>query len=169
MPQQRSIQSINLHRGLRWELQIRIMADRLSDGRRPFKSIRDATADLKTCAFCGIQNEYMKRCSGCHWARYCSRKCMENDWPQHKGVCSPDERFPVSVEGIPLSGGRDVFAAAAGHVTLDLKTCAFCGVEKVHMKHCSGCYQARYCSRKCQKNDWLQHKLICGYMRRSFP
>ena len=122
---------------------LRILADRLSDGRRPFKSIRDATADLKTCAFCGIQNEYMKRCSGCHWARYCSRKCMENDWPQHKGACSPDERFPVNVEGIPYSGGRDVFPAAVGHVTLYSKTCAFCGIEKVHSDLLTALLRAR--------------------------
>jgi hypothetical protein len=31
------------------------------------------------------------------------------------------------------------------------------------MKKCSGCKLARYCSSRCQKNDWdIQHREVCN-------
>ncbi|KAF2820473.1 hypothetical protein CC86DRAFT_113524 [Ophiobolus disseminans] len=34
--------------------------------------------------------------------------------------------------------------------------------NKVGVKQCSSCANARYCSTQCQKQDWKQHKIICG-------
>lgn len=39
------------------------------------------------------------------------------------------------------------------------KLCASCG--KVTTKFCVGCRKIYYCSDKCQKADWKNHKLIC--------
>ena len=30
------------------------------------------------------------------------------------------------------------------------------------LKHCSGCQKVCYCSRKCQKDDWRDHKVRCS-------
>lgn len=32
-----------------------------------------------------------------------------------------------------------------------------------NLKICSGCMQARYCDRDCQKKDWKNHKCVCLY------
>ena len=42
--------------------------------------------------------------------------------------------------------------------------CWHCGADAIHrkkFKKCSGCYQVRYCSKECQRNDWSAHKNIC--------
>lgn len=42
--------------------------------------------------------------------------------------------------------------------------CWHCGADPIYRKKfqkCSGCYQVRYCSKECQKNDWIAHKIIC--------
>ena len=42
------------------------------------------------------------------------------------------------------------------------KACAMCGAS--YGKRCSGCYQVRYCSRRCQKDHWLEHKPACEWL-----
>jgi hypothetical protein len=41
--------------------------------------------------------------------------------------------------------------------------CNFCNKRDEHKKHkkCAKCRDTYYCSIKCQKNDWQQHKLKC--------
>lgn len=41
--------------------------------------------------------------------------------------------------------------------------CAYCYVIscKHRIKRCSGCKQIRYCSRRCQEDDWENHKVWC--------
>jgi hypothetical protein len=39
--------------------------------------------------------------------------------------------------------------------------CKIKGCNKKGIKRCSGCGWSRYCSRECQKNDWLSHKSNC--------
>ena len=39
--------------------------------------------------------------------------------------------------------------------------CSGCGVLKAKMRKCSNCHFAYYCTEKCQRNDWSQHKLVC--------
>jgi hypothetical protein len=52
--------------------------------------------------------------------------------------------------------------------TYDIKcplVCYQCGTDKrkngKKLKKCSGCKCAWYCSEKCQKKDWLRHRLWC--------
>ena len=42
------------------------------------------------------------------------------------------------------------------------KSCAFCFVNKVAFKSCSGCHSVFYCSTSCQRNHWLWHKVVCS-------
>ena len=42
--------------------------------------------------------------------------------------------------------------------------CTSCGLYEgsaERFKTCNGCGQAKYCSRRCQKEHWGQHKAIC--------
>ena len=39
--------------------------------------------------------------------------------------------------------------------------CANCSEDNSNLKLCSGCHQARYCSRECQVQHWPVHKLVC--------
>lgn len=42
--------------------------------------------------------------------------------------------------------------------------CWHCGAKPKHsqkFQKCSGCFEVRYCSQECQKNDWCAHKKIC--------
>jgi hypothetical protein len=44
------------------------------------------------------------------------------------------------------------------------KTCIICRAvasPDLQIQYCSVCQSASYCSRKCQKKDWKQHKKIC--------
>lgn len=43
---------------------------------------------------------------------------------------------------------------------MDTKSMCICG-EKAD-KYCSKCKFQRYCSVKCQKNDWRKHKKVCN-------
>ena len=40
-------------------------------------------------------------------------------------------------------------------------TLPYCKAERNFMKSCSGCRSVNYCSRECQKVDWLRHKRFC--------
>jgi hypothetical protein len=41
--------------------------------------------------------------------------------------------------------------------------CSTCGEGNVKTMLCSGCHNIRYCSKKCQKADWKNHKRMCFY------
>ena len=40
--------------------------------------------------------------------------------------------------------------------------CDYCGRTDLKCFRCSGCESARYCSRKCQKKAWPNHKELCS-------
>ena len=39
------------------------------------------------CAKCGNSYQYMKRCSGCTFVKYCNNDCQHNDWHHHQKIC----------------------------------------------------------------------------------
>ena len=45
--------------------------------------------------------------------------------------------------------------------------CNSCGLIKPETFRCSGCKAIRYCSKECQKDDWLEHKDFCKSLRTS--
>ena len=58
---------------------------------------------------------------------------------------------PVTTESAPKSEGE---------IGRDRKVCAACGKAKAN-KVCSRCKETFYCSAKCQKEHWKQHKRKC--------
>ena len=45
-------------------------------------------------------------------------------------------------------------------------TCAFCGKDEASQPHCAGCNFVTYCSRECQRNDWITHKPTCQFCKK---
>lgn len=45
--------------------------------------------------------------------------------------------------------------------TYKIRICFHCGAIENKMKSCGDCGTTYYCSQKCQKNDWINHKNIC--------
>ena len=88
--------STTLRRGFRHEISIRVRLRDVTQGRIPFEPLRDATQDLKTCAYCFSKQPKMKRCVGCRWARYCNRGCQTAHWRAHRQMCCP---WPYLSEG----------------------------------------------------------------------
>mmetsp|Transcript_12758 Transcript_12758/g.18764 ORF Transcript_12758/g.18764 Transcript_12758/m.18764 type:complete len:319 (+) Transcript_12758:309-1265(+) len=65
------------------------------------------------------------------------------------------ERYGVtrlSISALPLSIQHE-------DSLLSLPNCALCHFTAT--KHCKGCQEVTYCSRECQSQDWLVHKIFC--------
>ena len=45
--------------------------------------------------------------------------------------------------------------------TIYEKECSKCGKFNVKLLKCAGCNNEYYCSKKCQKKDWIYHKSHC--------
>ena len=70
--------------------------------------MRNAGGDFRTCIRCGKMTPKNKRCSGCMWARYCSRDCQKADWRTHRSVCCPDHALPRHQRSLPLRYAENV-------------------------------------------------------------
>jgi len=53
--------------------------------------------DNSVCMFC--KGPSRRRCSGCHFARYCGEKCSVADWKIHKIECKPLAACPIFYGG----------------------------------------------------------------------
>ena len=82
--------------------------------------------------------EGAKRCSRCKLQFYCSKKCQQSDWKNHKALCN-------ELNQVSLSLAKDV--------------CSVCSKEGA--KRCSKCRVQYCCSKECQQNDWKNHKSVC--------
>ncbi|CAI5719262.1 unnamed protein product [Hyaloperonospora brassicae] len=48
------------------------------------------------CSACFASQVPLSRCTGCRVARYCSRRCQQLDWPQHRGECPAWRSIPAA-------------------------------------------------------------------------
>ena len=72
-----------------------------------YEPLRDGPRDLKFCEHCKRPQLQMRKCSGCHWARYCSRNCQNRNWLIHKPICGPETSFQqLGFSGIRLPSRR---------------------------------------------------------------
>ncbi|KAJ6474874.1 hypothetical protein C8R45DRAFT_1160095 [Mycena sanguinolenta] len=58
----------------------------------PSKTIRTGRRNIQIyCLGCGKSDKELgqplRKCSGCHTAPYCSKKCQAENWPDHKPIC----------------------------------------------------------------------------------
>lgn len=100
-----------------------------------------------------IKREF-QRCSKCKAVTYCSRRCQEDDWPEHRQYCSG--KAQVEVEGEVVT--------EPNATTAESSACGACGREEEEgdkLLLCSGCHSVKYCDRECQRAAWKTHKATC--------
>ncbi|GAB1605295.1 hypothetical protein Ahia01_000811300, partial [Argonauta hians] len=97
------------------------------------------------CARCQISDVELKKCTQCSKIWYCSKKCQRADWKNHKTSCQSDK---------PKDGTNPNKEAPGAH-------CAVCQKSDVELKKCTQCSKIWYCSKKCQRADWKNHKTSC--------
>ena len=57
-------------------------------------------------------------------------------------------------------------ATTGGVITGGVYGVCLCGATaSVKLSLCSQCRNAQYCCKACQKQDWKEHKLVCGALR----
>ena len=62
---------------------------------------------------------------------------------------------------------KDPIVADVAELELGPTKCAYCGLDQMeYIMRCVGCERnesaAIYCSSRCQKADWKQHKKVCS-------
>ncbi len=67
----------------------------------------------------------------------------------------------VPIPGAPISEYAPIDGVEPGSETADViaKMCRFCGLCGDNSR--CRCKAVRYCSKKCQRDDWDEHKLVC--------
>ena len=71
--------------------------------------------------------------------------------------------YPSDI-GFSTKKYRKWFLQKCGHLNIchGRRYCYHCGKQRLKkIKACKACRSAFYCSRKCQKSEWIFHKLVC--------
>ena len=97
----------------------------------------------KLCTYCRLKLSKVMTCSGCRNVSYCGIECQKKHWKVHKSYCR--------------NGGK---AESIGMSAVDI-TCGGCGRVSVNLKKCTQCETVKYCSKECQRKDWIKHKTSC--------
>ncbi|KAL5005210.1 hypothetical protein ScPMuIL_018666 [Solemya velum] len=130
------------------------------------------------CHVCGRRSK-LKDCSRCHRISYCSKNCQTRDWQNHRESCkSSGEPFPKRTDVQDgqknTENGADATSAdsssplrltVTGGRTCTMNACMVCGAPQRMI--CSKCNIARYCSDRCQQQNWETHKAFCSQLVQS--
>ena len=101
---------------------------------------------METCPVCGMSGQ-LKSCQGCLKQKYCSTKCQKVDWKKHKDHCFKE------ITKTETENNRN-------DINETLAICSYCKRKNISLS-CSGCNAVYYCSKSCQKLDWIKHKISC--------
>ena len=140
-----------------------------------------AQTEIKLCFYCKNPGMSLKKCSNCHTAQYCGKKCQKSDWKEHKEICphlstpewsiewnqiSSNLRSEIYEEGLmtrcrenELQDNKEVRNQSTAQS--EAKLCYYCKKPKMSLKKCNNCYTAQYCGKQCQKSDRENHKEVC--------
>ncbi|XP_037960764.1 uncharacterized protein LOC119689905 isoform X2 [Teleopsis dalmanni] len=95
---------------------------------------------------------------------FCSLQCLNKNFPAHRETCPEINRRRFSFLEIilacqPRKPGDPIFPIRL-YKPPKMATimCVYC-MEQADF-YCEKC-ETSYCSSRCQKSDWLNHKLIC--------
>ena len=72
--------------------------------------------------------------------------------------------FPAVFPAVSAGGESALTGAGAGTPALGTLSCRYCLTPRVRgsLYNCTKCYNALYCNRECQSNDWREHKRVCA-------
>ncbi|KAI9010268.1 hypothetical protein DFJ74DRAFT_686546 [Hyaloraphidium curvatum] len=80
-------------------------------------------------------------------------------------VCDSEARYRAAEKLVTVRDPTDVTKEPK-----DIYVCLGClraSADLAEFKRCGGCHEALYCSPRCQKADWRNHKGSCVAMRAS--
>ncbi len=99
------------------------------------------------CMNCFTHRRKMKKCQKCQLVYYCSVECQKANWLDHNKICG--------VKHLKMMENPPIFRVE--------NTCMTCHDIKPKMKFktCGICRRVYYCSVKCQRADWKEHKKTC--------
>ncbi|KAF1781559.1 Zinc finger, MYND-type [Phytophthora cactorum] len=68
----------------------------LHAGSRVLRTSSVCAVSFASCGWCFASQVALQRCTGCRKARYCSRKCQQHDWSQHRRECRAWNSIPAA-------------------------------------------------------------------------
>ena len=101
------------------------------------------TSSDKSCTYCMVKLSKVMTCSSCHNVSYCGIECQRKHWKVHKSSCRNGDK-----------------AESIGTSAVDI-TCGGCGKASVNLRKCTQCKSIMYCSKECQRKDWIKHNTSC--------
>ena len=130
-------------------------------GNDTFKTqgIPTAVPLISKCNSCGRESSSLKRCP-CHLVAYCSTECQRNDWPNHRGNCSPVVPDKTKQSDANTDCLKATESAPVVRKVVELSKCNSCGRDSSSLRKCH-CRLVAYCGTECQSNDWPKHKANC--------
>ena len=111
---------------------------------------KEMPLSMETCPVCGISGQ-LKSCQRCLTQKYCSTQCQKVDWKKHKENCL-------------IANKKTETEDNSSKMVEPLAICSCCKQKNTSLS-CSGCNAIYYCSKSCQKQDWIKHKLSCKSQR----
>ena len=113
-----------------------------------------------SCNYCGCMFMDLFRCEQCLAVQFCG-KCKRQHFSEHKVSCNAKKSDRVKpLSSATLSSSPQPAAATK---------CNFCLKQSPKFLKCSNCRSVQYCSQKCQKQHWKEHKTQCQYAPNVYP
>lgn len=79
---------------------------------------------------------------------------------------SADTRLQATAKKHILAGTVITRNAPLSHkLNYATDSCSYCSASQLKLKKCSSCHTVQYCGRDCQRNDFVQHKLECQFLK----
>ena len=128
------------------------------------EQLRFGMSVLCPCSWCGLPTG--------DWCERCHE--VEPEAPAAHAICSSCDAKWVHCRLCRLELQVSRREAASNHRSADgawrgTMRCGACGVQKLKMQQCVNCGVARYCSKRCQSEDWRAHKPFCNFFAQMQP
>lgn len=115
---------------------------------RYFKDVGNTTNHCWNCKTLEPDGVKYKICPECKFAAYCSRECQVEHRIEHNSICV-------------VKKAKNTSLSSVGYLM-----CAMCRVPENILYSslfvCRACSKQRYCSKRCQRRHWPEHKLTCS-------